>query len=102
MRAPALLTITTLTVSLAFSSSAAARTVVPVDPFDSIEVQDGGHVLVRQGTPQRVTLVRGDLRGTRIAVDGRRLVIDSYETHRHGDRLEIEVVTPELAAVSVS
>lgn len=101
MRTGTLLTITTLTMALGFPGT--AQTVIPLGHFESIGLQNGGHVLVRQGKTQRVTLIRGDLRTIRVAVHGQQLVIDNaHGSHRRGERLEIEVVTPELSAVSVS
>ena len=89
-----LLAITTLNV--------AAQTVVPVGDFEAVELHDGGHVVVRAGAVPRVTVVRGDSRNVQITVEGQRLVIRNEGKHRRGERMEIEVVTPELTAVSVS
>ncbi|HYC89664.1 MAG TPA: DUF2807 domain-containing protein [Thermoanaerobaculia bacterium] len=97
MRIWTLLTITTITIGLG------AQTVVPVGPFDSVELHDGGHVVVRPGATRRVTILRDDAGAARIAVRGQRLVIHNAPgKHRRHERLEIEVVIPELAAVSVS
>ena len=86
------------------ASSAAGETVVPVGAFQSIELRNGGHVIVRHGEKHRVTIVTGDARYTSIRVaGGNQLVIDKCEgdcPHRY--RVDVEVVTPELSAVSVS
>lgn len=95
-------TLLTITIALGFSFAGTAQTVVPVGPFDSVELHDGGHVVVRPGTTRRVTIIRGDAGAARIAVHGQRLVIHNRGKHRRHERLEIEVVTPELTAVSVS
>jgi Putative auto-transporter adhesin, head GIN domain len=94
----------TLLTLLVFAFSGAAATDVPVGAFRSIELSNGGHVTVRHGAAQRVTLVKGDLQHTRIRVDGsQRLTIDTASKGRpRGYRVEVEVVTPHLAAVSVS
>lgn len=90
----------TFAIAVAFASSAAAQRKIPVGPFDSVELQDGGHVVVRHGPIQSVTLVRGE---ARIAVEGRRLLIENdHREHRRGERLEVEVVTPRLTAFAVS
>jgi hypothetical protein len=93
----------TITVGFGFSSAGRAQTVVPVGYFDSVELHDGGHVVVRPGTARRVTVLQGGAGAARIAVHGQRLVIHHEPgAHRRHERLEIEVVTPELTAVSVS
>ena len=87
------------------ASSAAAATVVPVREFRSVELSNGGHVVVRHGAVQRVSVVSGDPRCTEIRVSGdRRLTINHHGDCPRRDRhdLEIEVVTPRLTGVFVS
>src|SRR5688500_1312264 len=82
---------------LAFASLA-AQTVIPLAPFQSVEVHNGANVIVRHGPLQRVTLLTGSLRSPGIrVVDGERLVIDNCKRE-----CQIEVITPVLSAVSVS
>ena len=89
--------------AVAFISSAVAATVIPVASFDSIALSDGGRVVVRYGPVQRVTMIQGDPQFTRVRVDDQRLVIDNAEGRcPRGYKLEIEVVTPQLSALSVS
>ena len=91
-----------LVIALLFASFAAADTVVPVGEFRSIELSNGGHVVVRHGAVQRVSIVGGDTEYTQIRVGtGGRLMIDTGKRPR-GYRLEVEVVTPHLSRVSVS
>ena len=81
-----------------------AQTVIPLDPFRSIELHHGGNVIVRHGSVQRVTILQGDPRCTLVRVVGeQRLVIDNsgQECPRHA-RARIEVVTPEISVISVS
>lgn len=82
----------------------AAQTVIPVERFRSVELQNGGRVTVRHGATQRVTILKGNPRTTRIRVaEGQRLVIENCKPDcRHTDRMEIEVITPAIAALSVS
>lgn len=105
MRTLRLLAITTLsTTALAFPASLAAQTVIPLGQFRSVELHDGGDVIVRHGPTQRVTILTGSLRSTGVRImDGQRLVIDNCrrECPPH-DQLQIEVVTPAISAVSVS
>lgn len=92
-----------LAVTALLTTSGAAQTVIPVDRFDSVALQNGGTVVVRHGPVQRVTLVSGDSRYTQIDVDGGRLLIDNHHRgHSRDYRVEVEVVTPDLTAVSVS
>lgn len=103
MRVLRLLTIAVLS-TVALASSGAAQTVIPVGPFRSIELHDGGDVILRHGRTQRVTILKGNLRYTRVRVaEGHRLVIDNCKPEcPRNDRVQIEVITPELSAVSVS
>ncbi len=71
--------------------------------FHAVELRGGGEVVVRHGAGQRVSLVEGDRRTTRIGVVGGRLVIDRCAVHcPRGYRLRVEVVTPSLTALSVA
>lgn len=93
-----------LLVAVLSASSMAAQTVVPVAPFRSIELHRGrGHVLVRHGQTQRVTIVDGDLQFTRVRVDDGRLIIENCKPDcPRNYRLRLEIITPQLEAVSVS
>ena len=89
--------------AVAFVSSSVAATAIPVGSFDSIALSDGGRVVVRYGPVQRVSMIQGDPSYTRVRVDDERLVIESSDGRcPRGYRLEIEVVTPRLTALSVS
>jgi len=78
-------------------------TVITVGQFRSVESHNGGSVILRHGPVQRVTLVEGDPRYSRIRVAGDRLVIEKCEPDcPRGYRHQVEVVTPEISAVSVS
>jgi hypothetical protein len=88
----------TLLAGLALPASLAAQTVIPVGQFRSVDLHDGCNVIVRHGPAQRVTILRGSLGSTRVRImDGERLVIDNCRRE-----CQVEVVTPELSAVSVS
>lgn len=82
---------------------ASAQTDVPVGSFRSIELHHGGKVFVRHGQTQRVTITSGDRRFTRVRLDGQRLVIDNCNPDCPREyRMQMEIVTPRLEAVSVS
>ena len=81
-----------------------AATPVSVGHFDQIELRGGGHVVVRHGANQSVTLIKGsaDITGFHIR-DGKKLVIDACANNCPNGNydLEIEIVTPELAAAAI-
>lgn len=90
--------------ALALAPSVAAQTVIPLGQFHSVHLSNGGTVILRHGPVQRVTLVSGDTRFTRVRVaGGQRLVIDNRvgECPR-GYRMQLEIITPGLSAASVS
>jgi hypothetical protein len=104
MRSLRLLTFVVLATVLA--SPGAAQSVIPLGQFRSVELHNGGNVILRHGPTQRVTLLTGSLQCTQVRLaDGQRLVINNgghgRDCRRH-ERLRIEVITPELSAVSVS
>jgi hypothetical protein len=80
------------------------QTVLQLAPFNSVEVLDGGHVVLRPAVTQRVTLLRGSLDYARLAVvDGGRLVIDKcYRKCPRGYKLEVEIFAPSFARISVA
>src|ERR1051325_4740871 len=82
----------------------AAQTVIRVAPFRSVDLHSGGEVILRYGSTQRVTLLKGDTDCARVMTDDAgRLVIDKYsaQCHRKYD-LQIEVVAPHFADVAVN
>jgi hypothetical protein len=82
----------------------AAQTVIPVEQFRSIELRHGGDVVVRHGSAQRVTILEGSSQYSRVRLAvGQRLTIDNCNPDcPRGYRLRMEIITPELLAVSVS
>jgi hypothetical protein len=80
------------------------QTTVQVGPFNSIEVADGGHVVLQRASTQRVSLIRGSLDYTRVAVtEGGRLIIDKcFRKCPRGYRLELEVLAPNVTGISLS
>lgn len=89
--------------TMVLASSGAAQTVIPLGQFRSVELHAGGKVILRHGQIQRVTMLAGDLQCTRVRLaGGQRLVIENHGKCRTYHRLQIEVITPELSAVSVS
>ena len=90
-------------VVLASAVPAAAQSPVRVPAFDSIELRGGGHVTIRHGAAQRVTLVRGSAELTRFEVDDDGgLRIDACVRSCRNYDLRFEIVTPSLEAVAIT
>lgn len=83
--------------------SMTGNTVVPVGGFDSVELRGGGHVTLRYGKSERVTLVSGSTQFTHFHVEqGHNLVIDACNSECPSMyHLEIDIVTPRLASVAI-
>jgi len=82
----------------------AAQTAIRVAPFRSVELHGGGEVILRRGSTQRVTLLKGDADCAKVMTDDAgRLVIEKYSAgcHRKYD-LQVEVVAPHFAELAVS
>src|SRR5262249_14485100 len=100
-----LLAITGLSaLALAMPSTPASQAEVPVAAFDSIELHDGARVILRYGPIQRVTLIKGSLDYTSVTVaDVGRLIINKCKSRcPRGYELEIELVTWDIARISVN
>jgi putative autotransporter adhesin-like protein len=94
-----------LVLAAAFAAlPAAAQTVVPVERFDSVELEGGGHVTLIHGASQQVKLLKGSTQYTTFRIkSGRKLVIEACNSDcPHQYDLEIEITTPDLAAASIS
>ena len=83
---------------LGCAPAATAQTEVPAAPFRSVTLGDGGHVVIRHGSAQQVTLVEGD---ADIRVEGTRLRIPKCRDCARRSRLTVEIVTPVLDAVAL-
>jgi len=82
----------------------AAGAVVPLAPFTSVELRDGVKAVLQYGPVQRVTLLKGSPEVTQVAVAGGEwLVIEKCRDKcPRGYELEIEIVTPKIAGISVA
>ncbi len=85
-------------------AAAFAAEVVPLGHFDSVGLEGGGHVTVKYGPQQRVTLVKGSTQYTRLRVEnGHSLNIAACNQRcPHQYDLEVEIVTPVLDAAAIS
>lgn len=81
-----------------------AQTAIRVASFRSVELHSGGEVILRHGSTQRVTVLKGDAECAKVTTDDAgRLVIEKYsaQCHRKYD-LQVEVVAPQFAEVAVN
>lgn len=95
--------VTTLAFAAAAASPALAAETVSVPHFSQIELRGGGHVTVRHGAAQSVTLTSGSQKYTRFHMrDSRSLIIDACDTRcPNVYDLEIEIVTPDIDGVAI-
>jgi hypothetical protein len=93
----------TATQSAPMSVADVTETVVPLAPFRSVELRNGGKAILRHGPAQRVTFLKGSADFTQVTVaSGDGLVIEKCKNKcARGYELEIEILTPELARLSV-
>lgn len=80
-----------------------SNTDVPVGHFDAVELHGGGHVVLRYGTTERVTLISGSTQFTHFHIEqGRKLVIEActYDCPSHYD-LQIQILMPRVNAVAI-
>jgi hypothetical protein len=87
--------------SILFVCPALAGTVIPLDHFSSVKASDGGHVIIRHGAVQQVTLVKGSTEFTRFNVrDGKLDIVTCDHNCPHNYSLEVEIVAPEIIAIA--
>ncbi len=90
--------------ALAGLAPANAATTVPVPHFSQIQLRGGGHVVLKHGAVQSVTLLKGSTEFTTFTLrNDKELDIDACnENCPHQYDLEVEIVTPDLAAAGVN
>ena len=95
--------VSVLTAASLSGKASAQGKVVQLPPFQSVEVPEGGHVVIRYGSTQRVTLVRGNLNYTRMRVtaDGV-LVISNCRHNCRGYRSDVEIEMPGIRTLLMS
>ena len=99
---------------LAVAAPAAAQTPVPVGPFQAIELNGGGRVLVRHAATQQVRILQGNARISNIhladgvsasgrrAGSGRLIVATCPNRCPIGYRLIVQVDTPDVEGLGVN
>jgi hypothetical protein len=93
-----------LAVALLPVTPAAAQQLVQVASFDSVELEGGGHVVIKHGDVQQVRLVQGSTAFTRFVVEREgKLRIEACNNNcPHHYDLEVEITTPRIKALAVS
>ena len=90
---------------LSVTGSSAAPTIVPTPAFNAFELRGMGHVIIRHGDVQRVTLLKGDSSVTQIhpdRSDSHRIIIDACRDDCPSNYdLLVEIVTPSIASVAI-
>jgi hypothetical protein len=72
--------------------------------FNAIESLNSGHVVLRPGSTQRVTMVKGSLDYTRVAVTDRGVLVIQKCDRKcpRGYELELEILVPNISRISLS
>jgi hypothetical protein len=88
---------------LGLLTASAFAEVVPVGHFDKIGLEGGGHVVVKYGPAQRVTILKGSTQYTTFTIrEGNHLEIEACNRDcPHIYDLEIEIVTPKLDSAAI-
>jgi hypothetical protein len=91
------------TAAILIAGPALAATPVPVGHFDAISLSGGGHVTVRHGATQSVTLLKGSTAFTTITIkQGHDLDIEACNSNCPSQYdLEIEIVTPDFNSAAI-
>jgi hypothetical protein len=100
-RAQALL-LSAATAILAAAPVCAAE-VVPLAHFNGVGLRGGGHVTLKYGPQQKVTLLKGSTQYTRFKIEqGGGLNIDACDDNcpMHYD-LQIEIVSPDIGSIAI-
>lgn len=89
--------------ALAAAAPALATEVVPVQHFRSVELRGGGDVTIVPSAVQRVTILNGSTRYTRITTDRQgRLKISACNSNcPHNYNLRIQIESPQVPIVAV-
>ena len=98
-----IIALSAVTIAAAAAPLAAAEPVA-VPAFSGVELRGGGHVMLRPGPVQRVTLVSGSTRFTDVHVDqSGRLLIDACNAQCPRDyKLRVEIQSPTVPSIGVN
>jgi hypothetical protein len=103
-RAAALACLSAIVAGSTHSATAATGTDLSVPEFQSVDVRNGAHVVLRHGDEQRVTVIQGNTTESEVRVDEQgRLIVDRCpDGCARSYRLVVEIVTPEITALAVT
>lgn len=88
--------------ALLLSSAAFAGTDLTFPTFTGIAVHGGGHVVLRHGNVQRVTVIKGDLSKINLHITGNVLEISPCKTWCWGmSQLDVEIVSPKIDSLDI-
>ena len=90
--------------ALAISAPVLATEVIPVDGFRSVQLVGGGIVTVVPGPAQRVTIVEGSSRFTRMRVEpnGKLKIVTCDDRCPHTYRLRVEIQSSRVPDLGIS
>jgi len=89
---------------LALALPASAETVVPLAPFQGIDLHGGGDVVLKHGSVQRVTILKGSLQYSKLTVVNGTLDVSACEDWWHCPSnydFKVEIETPGVTAIAV-
>ncbi|HEY2068501.1 MAG TPA: DUF2807 domain-containing protein [Rhizomicrobium sp.] len=92
------------TAIVSLAGLAQAQTAVPVSHFDSVELEGGGHVVLKHGDVQRVMLIKGSTQFTTFETGSNSHKLTIKTCNRDCPEqydLEIEITTPDIPAVAI-
>jgi Putative auto-transporter adhesin, head GIN domain len=88
---------------LLMAAPAFAATDIPLPPFTGISVHGGGHVILKHGTVQHVTMLKGDPKISQLQVVHGTLDVspcpNTWNCPLHNYDLEVEIVSPNITAI---
>lgn len=88
--------------SLLIAGAAFAGTDMNFPSFSGINIHGGGHVVLRYGKVQRVTVIKGDLNKIDLHMSGNTLEISPCKNWCWGNNpLEVEIVSPRITSLDV-
>lgn len=89
--------------ALVCATSQVSAQSIPVAAFNSVELRNGGKLVLLHGANHQVTLRKGSQHYTGFTVANGKLTIDKCrQTCPRGYEMEVEIITPQIQGVAVS
>jgi len=89
---------------LTLATPVMAGEVIALPPFQALDLHGGGDVVLKHGAVQKVTILKGDPKISKLFVKDGTLDVsacDDWWSCPHNYDLKVEIVTPMLTAISV-